>query len=158
MSRGGNYGGQKRQRETEKARKKQEKLQRRIEKRERGPEEIPVVSAAELMADLPSSADALRAMEERASGGRSAAPLPARLFVGSLAHATTAESLRAHFAKEAEVADAFVVTDRETGTSRGFGFVTLANRKDAARVIEVMHGSELDGRSIVVNVATERAR
>ena len=49
-----------------------------------------------------------------------------------------------------------ILTDRDTGRSRGFGFVTLDNRKDAARAVDKLDGIELDGRNIVVNVATER--
>ena len=49
-----------------------------------------------------------------------------------------------------------ILTDRGTGRSRGFGFVTLQNRKDAARAVEQLNGAELDGRNIIVNVATER--
>ena len=55
-----------------------------------------------------------------------------------------------------EVSDAVVIEDRDTGRSRGFGFVTMADRKDASKAIDAMDGSELDGRTIVVNVATER--
>ena len=57
-----------------------------------------------------------------------------------------------------KVSDAAVVTDRDTGKSRGFGFVTMADRKDAAKAIDEMNGAELDGRAIVVNMATERRR
>ena len=48
--------------------------------------------------------------------------------------------------------------DRETGRSRGFGFVTMADRKDAQRAIKSLDGSDLEGRNIAVNVATERQR
>ncbi len=54
------------------------------------------------------------------------------------------------------VSEASVVTDRDSGHSRGFGFVTMTDRKDAPRAIETLDGSDLDGRNIVVNVATER--
>ena len=56
------------------------------------------------------------------------------------------------------VSDAVIVADRDTGKSRGFGFVTMENRKDATKAIDALHESELDGRIIVVNVATERSR
>jgi hypothetical protein len=157
MSRG-TYSPAKRQRETDKARKKQEKSERRRDRRERGPREIPVVSAAEITGDLPTTEQAMRAMEERAHEPRSASAIPCRLFVGGLSGRTTAEDLRATFAEFGPVADAFVVTDRETGSSRGFGFVTMENRKDAPKVIEQLDGTELDGRRIAVNAATERQR
>src|SRR5690606_17700122 len=149
MSRG-TYSLGKRQREADKARKKQEKAERRRERRERGPQEIPVVSAEELTGGLPSTEEALRAMEHRAQAPRSAAAIPFRLFVGGLSRETTAESLRAAFSEYGPVSDAVVVMDRETGSSRGFGFVTMENRKDAPRAIEGLHGAVLDGRTIVV--------
>jgi len=51
-----------------------------------------------------------------------------------------------------------VVKDRDTGRSRGFGFVVMTDRKDASKAIDKLNGAELDGRNIVVNVATERSR
>ncbi|HEY8427009.1 MAG TPA: hypothetical protein VIL20_01490 [Sandaracinaceae bacterium] len=155
MSRG-TYSLGKRQREAERARKKQEKAQRRRERRERGPQEIPVVSAEELTAGLPTTEEALRAMEHRAKAPRGAAAIPLRLFVGGLSRETTAESLRAAFSQHGPVSDAVVVRDRETGSSRGFGFVTMADRRDAPRAIEALHGAVLDGSTIVVSAATER--
>jgi hypothetical protein len=158
LSRGGNYSPAKREREAEKARKKQEKAERRMQKRERGPRDIPIVSADEITGGLPSVEEAMRAMETRATAPRSAATIPARLFVGSLSDDTNGEHLRAAFSEFGPVAEAVVVLHRETRTSRGFGFVTMADRKDAAAAIDALHGSELNGRRIVVNVATERQR
>lgn len=155
MSRG-TYSPAKRQREADKARKKQEKAQRRRDKRERGPEEIPVVSAAELTGGLPSSDEALRNMERRASAPRSASPIPFRIFVGGLSDDTRAEDLRQLFGEYGPVIDAVVVTDRDSGRSRGFGFVTMESRKDAPAAIEALHGARLHDRNIVVNAATER--
>jgi len=79
-----------------------------------------------------------------------------KLFVGSLSWDTDDHSLRQAFERFGEVEDAKVLTDRETGRSRGFGFVTLANTDDAQRAIEEMNGRELDGRAINVNEARER--
>lgn len=77
-----------------------------------------------------------------------------KLFVGGLAWATTDDSLRAAF-EEYNVTDAVVLKDRETGRSRGFGFVTVeAEQADAA--IARWNGQELDGRSIRVDVAAAR--
>jgi RNA recognition motif-containing protein len=56
------------------------------------------------------------------------------------------------------VADAVVINEGNSGKSRGFGFVTMENRRDAARAVEALDGSELNGRNIVVNVATGRNR
>ncbi len=156
MSRGGNYSPSKRQRETDKARKKQDKAARRMDRRERGPTEIPVVSAADVIGDVPSVEEVMRALENRAP--RAASSIPARLFVGGLSDDTTEEDLRQVFGAHGPVADAVIVVDRETRAPRGFGFVTMENRKDAPRAIEQLDGFELKGRHIVVNVATERQR
>jgi RNA recognition motif-containing protein len=156
MSRGGNYSQSKRQRETDKARKKQEKAERRRRKRERGPGEVEIVSAADVVGDLPSSDEALRNMEQRANASRSAAPIPCRLFVGGLSWETNETQLQEAFAEFGEVEDAVIVTDRDTGRSRGFGFVTMADRKDASRAIDSMNNASFNGRNIVVNVATQR--
>ena len=77
-----------------------------------------------------------------------------KLFVGSLSWNTNDEGLRESFSQFGEVLDAKVITDRETGRSRGFGFVTLESGADEA--IRVMNGAMLDGRNINVNEARER--
>jgi cold-inducible RNA-binding protein len=79
-----------------------------------------------------------------------------KLFVGSLAWATTDDGLNAHFATVGTVASAKVVTDRETGRSRGFGFVEFDNDAEADAAIEKLNNSELDGRQITVNEARPR--
>lgn len=79
-----------------------------------------------------------------------------KLFIGGLAWATTNESLHDAFAAFGEVSDAKVIMDRDTGRSRGFGFVTYANAADADRAREEMDGADLDGRKINVNEARER--
>lgn len=79
------------------------------------------------------------------------------LFVGSIAWATTSESLQAAFSEGfASVTSGKVITDRETGRSKGFGFVDVANDDDAAKLIEKWNGADLDGRKIVVNEARPR--
>lgn len=155
MSRG-NYSMGKRQRDTEKARKKRRKAERRAQKREHGPSEVPISSPEEVTGDLVAAERAVKAKRAAAEAG--ARTIPSRLFIGGLSWDTSAEDLRAAFEKIGEVADAAVVTDRETGKSRGFGFVTMADRRDASKAIDEMDGAELDGRNIVVNVATERNR
>jgi RNA recognition motif-containing protein len=80
-----------------------------------------------------------------------------KLFVGGLSWNTTSEQLKAAFAAIGPVTDAVVITDRETGRSRGFGFVTYANDADADRALADLGGTMLDGRAIKVDAATERA-
>ena len=80
-----------------------------------------------------------------------------RLYVGGIAWATTGEGLKEFFEGSGPVEEATIITDRETGRSRGFGFVTMANEDDAARAIDEFNGKELDGRSLTVNEANERS-
>ncbi len=84
--------------------------------------------------------------------------MSSRLYVGNLSYDTDTESLRQAFSSSGEVTDAHVVTDRESGRSRGFGFVTMATEDQAKKAIETMNGSMLDGRAIRVNEAEERPR
>jgi RNA recognition motif-containing protein len=79
-----------------------------------------------------------------------------RLYVGNLSFQTTAESIRQAFAGVGEVTDVHVVVDRETGRSRGFGFVTMGSPDVAQRAIEAMNGAVIDGRQLRVNAAEER--
>lgn len=157
MSRG-NYSQGKRQRDNEKARKKKDKAEKRRMRREAGPGEVEYATQESMTADLPSIEEAMRQIERRGSAERAAPAIPCRLFVGGLSWDTTIDSLKAAFAAHGPVAEAIIVTDRDTGRSRGFGFVTMANRKDASKAIDKMDRADLDGRSIVVNIATERSR
>jgi RNA recognition motif-containing protein len=79
-----------------------------------------------------------------------------RLFVGGLSFSTSTEGLREAFARFGPVQSAAVMTDRETGRSRGFGFVEMANDQEAERAISGLNGSSLDGRMIRVDRATPR--
>lgn len=81
-----------------------------------------------------------------------------KIFVGGLAWATTQESLRAAFERFGEVAEAVVVMDRETGRSRGFGFVTFRDGAAGRAALEAMNGASLDGRNIRCDEAVERSR
>lgn len=81
-----------------------------------------------------------------------------KLFVGSLSWNTDDDGLRNAFEEFGEVTDAKVITERDTGRSRGFGFVTFANSDDAQSAISAMDGQQLDGRTIAVNLARERER
>jgi len=79
-----------------------------------------------------------------------------RLYVGNLSFSSTVESLRAAFAESGDVVDAHIVKDRDTGRSRGFGFVTMGTEDQARKAIEAMNGAMLDGRPLKVNEAQER--
>ncbi|XP_024388824.1 uncharacterized protein [Physcomitrium patens] len=79
-----------------------------------------------------------------------------RCFVGGLAWATTDGSLEEAFRPFGEVVQCKVITDRETGRSRGFGFVTFADENSMNEAIKDMNGKELDGRNITVNQAQSR--
>ncbi len=81
-----------------------------------------------------------------------------KLFVGGLSWNTTDGSLAEAFEAFGEVTDAKVITDRETGRSRGFGFVTFAEAEAADTAIAEMDGQPLDGRTVRVNEAQERSR
>ncbi|KAI8596086.1 hypothetical protein EDD21DRAFT_389368 [Dissophora ornata] len=76
-----------------------------------------------------------------------------KLFVGSLSWNTTDESLRQAFEEFGNVIDSTVVKDRETGRSRGFGFVSFGSDTEAESAIAAMNDQELDGRRIKVNRA-----
>ncbi len=78
------------------------------------------------------------------------------LFVGSLAYATTDDSLREFFEQIGEVERAMVAKDRDTNRSRGFGFVTFVDEANNQKAIDQLDGKELDGRTINVNEARPR--
>jgi RNA recognition motif-containing protein len=75
------------------------------------------------------------------------------LFIGSLAYATTDDSLKAFFETIGEVVSARVVTDRDSGRSKGFGFVEFADEANNQKAVDDLNGKELDGRAINVNLA-----
>jgi RNA recognition motif-containing protein len=79
-----------------------------------------------------------------------------KLFVGGLSWGTTDEGLHGAFERFGEIVEAKVITDRETGRSRGFGFVTFANDESATSAINEMNGVDLDGRTIKVNEAEDK--
>ena len=81
-----------------------------------------------------------------------------KLFVGSLSWNTTDEGLMNAFSAFGEISEAKVITDRDTGRSRGFGFVTFDDEEAADRAIAALNDTELDGRTIKVNVAQDRNR
>ncbi|CAJ2642737.1 unnamed protein product [Trifolium pratense] len=79
-----------------------------------------------------------------------------RCFVGGLAWATDSVALEKAFSTFGEIVESKVITDRETGRSRGFGFVTFASEQSMKDAIEGMNGQDLDGRNITVNEAQNR--
>lgn len=79
-----------------------------------------------------------------------------RLYVGNLSYDLSTEDLRQAFEPVGQVTDAKVLTDRETGRSRGFGFVTMATSELAQKAIQEMNGYVLGGRSLRVNEAEDR--
>ncbi len=79
-----------------------------------------------------------------------------RLYVGNLSYQSTTESVRNAFEEFGQVTDVHLVTDRESGQFRGFGFVTMGSPEQAQSAIGGMNGALLDGRSLRVNEAEER--
>ncbi|MBX3244510.1 MAG: RNA-binding protein [Acidobacteria bacterium] len=82
--------------------------------------------------------------------------MSSKLYVGNLSFRVTSEDLHEHFATAGAVESANVVFDRETGRSRGFGFVEMATDDDANNAIAQFNGTDYDGRNIVVNEARPR--
>lgn len=76
-----------------------------------------------------------------------------KLFVGSISFGSTEESLKQKFEEIGPVVSAKIIIDRFSGRSKGFGFVEMESDEDAARAIEELNGSSLDGREIIVNEA-----
>lgn len=76
-----------------------------------------------------------------------------KLFVGGIAFSTTSERLREVFSQSGEVVSATVVTDRDTGQSRGFAFVEMATTEEANKAVQALNGKDLDGRSLKVEIS-----
>ncbi|KAE8134195.1 hypothetical protein BDV38DRAFT_255824 [Aspergillus pseudotamarii] len=79
-----------------------------------------------------------------------------KLFIGGLSWHTTDEGLRDGFSRFGQIEDAVVVKDRDTGRSRGFGFVRFATEAEADAAVQEMNNQEFDGRQIRVDKASER--
>jgi cold-inducible RNA-binding protein len=79
------------------------------------------------------------------------------LFIGNLSFGATEETLRFMFENHGTVERVSIVTDRETGRSRGFGFIEMTNADEAEKAIASLNGSELGGRAITVNEARPKA-
>jgi len=83
--------------------------------------------------------------------------LATKLYVGNLPFSTTSRDLETLFSAHGDVTDAQVITDRETGRSRGFGFVEMGSDEAAQQAIAELNDSDISGRRIRVNVARERS-
>ncbi len=81
-----------------------------------------------------------------------------KLFVGSLSWDTNNDGLHAAFSPHGEIEEAIVVSDRDTGRSRGFGFVTFSDDESADKALAALNGTDLDGRTIKVDVAQAKQR
>jgi cold-inducible RNA-binding protein len=80
------------------------------------------------------------------------------IYVGNLPYSTTESDLEGLFSEHGDVDRAAVITDRETGRSRGFGFVEMPDDDAARKAIEALDGYEMDGRRLNVNEARPRQR
>ena len=76
-----------------------------------------------------------------------------RIYVGNLNYDTSEEEIQSLFSEYGDVDEVAVITDRETGRSRGFAFVTMPASREAEAAIEALNGHQLDGRSLTVNEA-----
>jgi len=76
-----------------------------------------------------------------------------KLYVGNLSYDTTIDTLKATFSEFGEIIDAIIITDRNTGRSKGFGFVEFADEESAQKALDAMNGKDIEGRNLVVNVA-----
>ena len=79
-----------------------------------------------------------------------------KLYVGNLSFQTSSDDLNSLFAQAGTVESAAVVEDRETGRSRGFGFVVMSSKEEAQKAIEQFNGKEVNGRNLNVNEAKPR--
>jgi hypothetical protein len=157
-----NYSFGKRQRELEREKKKQDKEARKRDRATSGGPNIPIASVEEIQGggNIMSIDEVMQSMQggPEDAGQQQQRTIPSRLFVGGLAWGVSTDKLRLTFETVGRVADAVVMVDRDTGDSRGFGFVTMADRRDATEAIRRLDGADLDGRTLVVRQATERGR
>jgi RNA recognition motif-containing protein len=79
-----------------------------------------------------------------------------KLYVGNLAYTVTDSALEAMFAPHGAVQSAQVIMDRDTGRSKGFGFVEMSNDQEAQNAIKTMNGQQIEGRALTVNEAKPR--
>ena len=84
--------------------------------------------------------------------------MSSNLYVGNLTFNTTTADLETLFGQHGDVRKAQVISDRDTGRSRGFGFVEMASQEGADSAISALNGTDLDGRDLTVSIAKERSR
>lgn len=84
--------------------------------------------------------------------------MSSNIYVGNLTFNTTTADLETLFAQHGDVSKAQVITDRDTGRSRGFGFVEMRSQEGADTAISALNGTDLDGRDLTVSMAKERSR
>jgi len=82
--------------------------------------------------------------------------MSSKLYVGNISFNTSEADLTDAFSAHGEVVETALITDRDTGRPRGFGFVTMGSAEDAQKAISAMNGKELDGRDLTVNEAKPR--
>jgi RNA recognition motif-containing protein len=81
-----------------------------------------------------------------------------KLYVGNLSYETTEEQLNTLFSEAGEVTSAKIITDRQTGQPRGFGFVEMETKMDGQKAISMLNGRNIDGRPLAVNEAKPQQR
>jgi RNA recognition motif-containing protein len=84
--------------------------------------------------------------------------MSSNLYVGNLTFNTTTADLESLFGQHGDVKKAQVINDRDTGRSRGFGFVEMESQEGADTAISALNGKDLDGRDLTVSIAKERSR
>lgn len=82
--------------------------------------------------------------------------MESKLYVGNLSYNVTEDQLRELFSQAGQIKDVALITDRQTGRSKGFGFVEFATQAEAEKAIEMFNNHELDGRPLTVNIARPR--
>ncbi len=82
--------------------------------------------------------------------------MESKLYVGNLSYNVTEDQLRELFSQAGQIKDVALITDRQTGRSKGFGFVEFATQEEAQKAIDMFNNHELDGRPLTVNVARPR--
>ena len=80
-----------------------------------------------------------------------------KIYVGNLSFSTTEETLRECFSQHGQVESVSIITDRQTGRSRGFGFIEMPDETEARAAIEALNGQDYEGRALTVNEARPRA-
>ena len=82
--------------------------------------------------------------------------MDSKLYVGNLSYNTSEDALRELFAQAGTVSSVAIITDRDTGRSKGFGFVEMSNQAEAQKAISLFHGYKMDDRELTVNIARPR--